>query len=714
MPVGGPVDPALRVDPAPWLGDGGAAPHRRRLAVLADEILRRCRGEGPANCVARCPLHVDARGFVQLTGRGEFRAALRLVREHLPFPAILGHLCAHPCELHCKRIDEDGAVRIRDLERFLAESEAGPPEHVLDRARATGCRVAVVGSGPAGLLAAHDLARRGHTVTLVERDREMGGCLVAKIPSWRLPRRVVERDLSIIPALGVTVRTGVAVGTGVTLDELRGEHDAVVVAVGREGAATWAGSLQVGRLGAGPCARIAVDPMTGETAEPGVFAAGDAVSGLGAVIDALASGRRAAESAHRFLVGGDLRGEREPLQPGGLLWTLAVTEAERKARERTPALLQPFASGLVTAQAVAEARRCLDCHCDLCVEECDFLAANGASPKELARRVTAGLTEARTAAYSCNLCSLCGRVCPESLDTGEMLLEARRELVRRGDGPLPQHHAAISTFRAGVSTAFALVMPEPGRQRSRRLFFTGCALPASSPRGVLAVYDALRRLYPGTGVLMYCCGAPVELLGMEEEAAGARAGIIRLMEDVGADELIAACPGCLDILAKGVEQVRVSSVWELLADGWELPHRRAGATVAVHDSCRVRDRGAMHDAIRTLLARAGASVEVTGRRGDLTRCCGSGGMVAEVASGLAGRIAQRCADESPLPLVTACADCRAALASRGKDTLHLVDFLLADDWRAAASRPPAGAVARYANRLRTKFALRRLRPLARQ
>jgi len=682
-----------------------------RYAVAAREILERCRGEGPANCVARCPLHVDARAYVQLAKEGHFREALQTVREKLPFPGVLGYVCAHPCELHCKRVDEDEPVRIRDIKRFLAEWEPGDPEHLLECESDRGETVAVVGAGPAGLLAAHDLRRLGYKVTLFEREDEIGGCLTNRIPQWRLPQRVVERDLSVIEALGIEVRTGVEVGRDMALDELRDQFHAVLLLVGYAGARRLVGmGVDLERKATGT---LVVDSVTCETGISGVFAAGDAVSGPATVITALALGRSAAESVDRFLRGVDLHSGRTAPVPPRLLWGLEVSEEARRTRVRQPVMLTPSTDPLTEEEVLAEGERCLDCECGLCVSDCEFLAANCRSPKELARMVLDDFENAETLkmVYSCNICSLCDTVCPEDLDTGEMLLEARREAVRRGLGPLPVHKGIISYFNAGISKTFALIKSEPGRQRSKRLFFTGCALPAVAPAHTRTVYEELRRHYPGTGVMMYCCGAPVELLGMDEEFEKARRDILRQAEAVGAEELVPACPDCAHTLRENIPELKVRTVWELLEGVWQPPVLREGAEVAVHDSCKARHQLDVCSSVRTLLEAGGATVEEIEYDGEKARCCGFGGMIYPVDSELSQKVTQRRAQESELPMITYCAGCRMALAGAGKESIHILDFLLDPDWESRAREKPPGGLVRYANRLRTKWVFKRLKPL---
>jgi Fe-S oxidoreductase len=431
------------------------------------------------------------------------------------------------------------------------------------------------------------------------------------------------------------------------------------------------------------------------------------------VIHALALGRRAAESARRLLEGEDPAESREGPLPAPLLWTLEISEEERRRRERPPRLLEPYGPPLGEREALEEAGRCLDCECRLCVEDCEFLSSHCDSPKDLARQVAGRLEEPATLrmVYSCNVCGLCHTVCPENLGTGTMLLGARREAVRRRLAPLREHRRIRSYHELATSRSFRLARAAPGRRRGRRLFFPGCALPALSPRNTLAAYEILRGLDPTTGVLLYCCGAPSAMLGRQEDLERTLAEIGRMAGELGAEELITACPDCAETLASGLPELRVVSLWERLADSWEPPRRREPLKVAIHDACKSRERGSLHEAVRRLAESAGAVVEQGERESRETRCCGLGGMADAVDPALAGRIAARSASESPLPLVTYCAGCRWALAETGKPALHLLELLLGGDWeRAAASRNP-GLPRRYLNRLRTKWAFSRLRPL---
>jgi glutamate synthase (NADPH) small chain len=694
-------------------GTGAEAPAamRARVVELADRILDRCRGEGPANCEARCPLRVDAHLYVQLARAGRFREALQTVREKLPFPGILGYLCTHPCELHCKRLELDRAIRIRDIKRFLAESEEGEPEHILTIASPRQQRAAVVGAGPAGLMAAHDLRRAGFQVSVFDKEPRIGGCLTTRIPQWRLPAEVRDRDLSIIDSLEIDVRTGVQVGRDLSLAELRSRHDVVLLTPG------FAGGQELLRSGAGvieASARdtIKADPETCVTGGEGLFAAGDAISGPTSVIDAMAYGRRAAESALRFIDGEALEQPSSATSPPPLLWQLGIDEGERRRRERTPVLLQPAPPPMTEKEVRGEGERCLDCSCDRCVRDCEFLAHHCNSPRDLARRVAAGIDDHLATIYSCNICGLCATLCPVGLDTGELMLAARREAVQKGLAPLPEHRQVRRELRAGLSNTFSLATAAPGRRRAKRLFFTGCELPATSPKQTRVLYEHLLRQDPKIGVLMNCCGVPAEILGLEAEGARAQKQIAGAMADLGAEELIVACPQCQEILTARFPEARVSSVWEVLAETWDPIQRYDDVQFAVHDPCRSRHNPEVHAAIRSLVRTSGAEVVETDYSHERTRCCGSGGKIENVDPDLFSKIAERASEQTGLPMVTYCTGCRTALRDAGRETIHLLDLLMTPNSIDRALDPEPGIFMRLANRLRSKWSIRRMVPPA--
>ena len=186
-----------------------------------------------APCRNACPLGVNCQGYVQLILRGKDKDGLEMVERALPFPSILGRLCSAQCEEACHRKKETGqAVAIKSLKRYLVEAcrkeDRTPPE----KAPATGKRIAVVGAGPAGMLAAFDLLVKGHKVTILDAEQEPGGMLRWAIPEFRLPKAELDAEWQKLVALGVEFKGGRVLGRDMTVDELAGDYDAVIVAVG--------------------------------------------------------------------------------------------------------------------------------------------------------------------------------------------------------------------------------------------------------------------------------------------------------------------------------------------------------------------------------------------------------------------------------------------------------------------------------------------------
>ena len=185
-----------------------------------------------APCVVTCPAGINVQGYVQLIAQGKYQGAIQLIMERLPLPGVLGRVCPHPCESDCRRAEVDTPLAIRDLKRFAADQvdlDELPLPEIEDRPD----KIAVVGSGPAGLTVAYYLRLRGFQVTIFEVLDKLGGMLRTGIPDYRLPPDTLDKEINHILRLGVQTRTGVRFGNDFTLHSLEEEgYAAVFLGVG--------------------------------------------------------------------------------------------------------------------------------------------------------------------------------------------------------------------------------------------------------------------------------------------------------------------------------------------------------------------------------------------------------------------------------------------------------------------------------------------------
>ena len=183
-------------------------------------------------CHAECPAHTDIPRYVRLVKEGKYGEAVAVIREKLPFPHALGYVCTRFCEKGCKRTDLNEAIAIRDLKRFAVENDKSELwKNKSKKKPATGKKVAVIGSGPCGLTAAYYLAKSGHSVTVLERNPVAGGMMATGIPSYRLPRTDLQKEIDTIVEAGVNIELNHNVGN---IKELMSTYDALLVSVGAQ------------------------------------------------------------------------------------------------------------------------------------------------------------------------------------------------------------------------------------------------------------------------------------------------------------------------------------------------------------------------------------------------------------------------------------------------------------------------------------------------
>lgn len=363
----------------------------------------------PAPCRLSCPAEINVQGYVQLIGQGKYLEAVQLIMERVPFPGVLGRVCPRFCEAACRRKEVDSSIAIRELKRFAADRvnlEDIPLPAIEEKPE----KVAVIGSGPAGLTVAYYLRLKGYAVTIFEALPVVGGMLRVGIPDHRLPREVLDREITNILRLGVSVETGRIFGKDFTVEELRRRgFAAIFIGIGARSAlkstmlqasgvsaASFTQLISFGRqcssesgVEMGRRGRIVTDNSTMRTSVPDVFAAGDAVSGPATVIEAVAGARRAADAIDLFLRGESLDNlsggnkasiEREKSRreiPSGIE-PLSKAEIERKDPKRTKTPSSEAGLGLSEHDAMAEAKRCLNCsicsECMECVRACEHSA----------------------------------------------------------------------------------------------------------------------------------------------------------------------------------------------------------------------------------------------------------------------------------------------------------------------------------------------------
>ncbi len=665
----------------------------------------RCIEEQPPACTTACPLHLDVRTMLEKMRAGDFVAALAVYTRFIPFPAILSHICDHPCEPKCRRAEAGGAIRIAELERACVDGACAAIRRTAQTNRKPK-RIAVVGAGLAGLTGAFDLAMKGHRVTVFEADAHPLERLSSDYAGV-LPPSAIDVDLGALKTLGVEIRCrSRIVGSDgpLGLDTLIATHDAVLLALGPGPALDFAPAIRLTDAG-----RIAMDPDTRAASHPKVFgggfhgAPGEVYSPIGSAYD----GRRAAASIDRFLQGASLTASRP--DDGTAASCLYVNVAAHEPRPP----VEPSAPdhGYNHTEAIAEAARCFPCHCLECVKACEYLKHYGTYPKRYVRdiynnvSIVMGMRRANRMIDSCTLCGLCDTLCPNDLAMGEVCLEARRDMVDSGHMPVSHHEFALRDMAHSRSEAAAFARRQPGRAECAVAFFPGCQLSASSPWHVERVYAHLAAKIPGgVGLMVDCCGAPALWSGRRALHDEVAASLRETWRSLGEPQIVTACSTCLKTLGEFLPEMKARSLWTLIDEiGWPdgaRPH--LAGPLAIHDPCTGRRATDAQRAVRRLAGGLGVELRELGGA-ELTTCCGFGGLASFANPEVTDKIVDRRVGESADDYLTYCAMCRDNFARHGKRSIHLLDLVFASpEGGDPAARPDPGFSRRRDNRVRLK------------
>ena len=479
--------------------------------------------------------------------------------------------------------------------------------------------------------------------------------------------------------------------------------DTIVFAIGQGVEAEFAGEVLEQR----PNSTFACDKDTLQsTKNEKIFVAGDASGESVIAIQALATGRRAAQSVIRFLRGEDLRSGRELKDT----WTYetklqmpvdwdAITGQREDMQELNPkkriCSFDEVALGYTKEEAEREAARCRQCECKLCMKECIMLNDYTECPKSLFKKYLEEGYENldHMIAYSCNECSQCTLKCPKEFNMKGIFTALKEDYAEKNNGLVPleilkesdrtQEKECGDEYCTRVDCSLQK-KEVPKKQKTKYVFVPGCTVSAYSPKGVENIVKHLKEClgHENVGALLQCCGKVTRFIGETEKFEERNKKAIDILDDMGAEVIITVCPSCYKVFKETAKNQKVIAYWDLMKNLIGIPETARGIGIGsdvvfnIHDSCVTRDETSHHESVRWVLDELGYNWTEIERNGKNTRCCGVGGMVCSSNPELYERVyTRRANDFDQHNIVTYCGSCRGTMQAAGKDAVHILDLL---------------------------------------
>ncbi|WP_270390998.1 FAD-dependent oxidoreductase [Mediterraneibacter faecis] len=473
-----------------------------------------------------------------------------------------------------------------------------------------------------------------------------------------------------------------------------------------------------------------------------IFVAGDASGESVIAIQALATGRRAAQSVIRFLRGEDLRSGRELKDT----WTYetklqmpvdwdAITGQREDMQELDPKKrirsFDEVALGYTKEEAEREASRCRQCECKLCMKECIMLNDYTECPKSLFKKYLEEGYENldHMIAYSCNECSQCTLKCPKEFNMKGIFTALKEDYAEKNNGLVPleilkesdrtQEKECGDEYCTRVDGSLQK-KEVPEKQKTKYVFVPGCTVSAYSPKGVENIVKHLKEClgHENVGALLQCCGKVTRFIGETEKFEERNKKAIEILDDMGAEVIITVCPSCYKVFKETAKNQKVIAYWDLMKNLIGIPETARGIGTGsdvvfnIHDSCVTRDETSHHESVRWVLDELGYNWTEIERNGKNTRCCGVGGMVCSSNPELYERVyTRRANDFDQHNIVTYCGSCRGTMQAAGKDAVHILDLLFGQKYTKDQERARGYQTEQemWEKRLETKERLNHLR-----
>ncbi len=601
-------------------------------------------------CQAECPFHIDLNDFTEKIKKENFNSAYKLYRNAVGFPVVVSHICHQPCKAVCPMKDHGGAIELRKLEEAAVEYATRKDPTSYNIPGKPG-KVAIIGSGLAGLGALLRMATKKYEVHLFEKTDRIGG-LLNDTPGADLFFDDIEKQLHHEK---YEIHLNTEIQTREEINEMG--FDVVFVATGNNG-------RDFG---------ITEPTLDGRAA----WFAGGALAGDEGVYS-LAAGLHMGIVLESYIKTKNLDPKSNAINTDVIIDPKKITES-KPTKSADPVYSKE--------EAKLEGERCLQCQCDFCRTYEDLTAFYDKWPLRIKDEVFATTLEgssevkatpAKRLMSTSNLTGITKAVCPKDIDLDNLILAGRQKMHRLEKAPWAFHDFWLRDMDHANSENAAAVFKNPDEIKSEYAFFPGCQLGASIPEIVLKTYALLLSVDERMGLLLRCCGAPALWSGDEDKHDEVLDELVSQWNDLGSPVLIAACPTCNLQLNKYVPEIKIISLYEYMDKeniDFKISESDGKKEYSIFDPCSTRENREIKSAVRNLTDKLGIENRELPEQSDIQRCCSFGGQPAIANPDYANYVTEKRISESESPYITYCINCRDSFVKAGKDTRHILELI---------------------------------------
>lgn len=638
------------------------------------ELESKCIQEEDPWCNAMCPVHVDGRQLCKLVAQGDFTEGRKIYEKKIVFPNIISRVCEEKCKSRCKRKELGNSINIRQLELACMNYGKEVKTRVLLKPKKKE-KAIIFGTSLSGLTCAIELRKKGYFVDLYENQNVLGKNIYDACKDI-LEDEIISKDLQRVEKEGVKIYLNSFFEED-KLNEYKEKYDVLV----------FDGNIYKDYL--------SYNVITLQYENDKIFYSPKNISS----VECISLGKRLSTSIDRYFQHSSMIQGREK---EGVFQTKLYTNLEEVEikYEITPRNKVFYTK----EEAIKEGQRCIDCNCLECVKGCEFLRHYKSYPKKIVREIYNNLAIAlgnRTSNKMINSCSLCGQckaICPGGLDLGEVCEYARNQMAKTNKMPPSAFEFAVEDMEFSNSEEFFTVI---NKENLNYVFFPGCQLCASEPDLVKVIYKDLNdKLKYEVGLILGCCGVIGKWSGQEAKFYEEIKLIKETLDKLKNPVVITACPTCYKIFNSHLKNIKTNMIYDYINEN-KLSCIGNYEDIVIDDPCTVRYDDKLQGQVREIAKNIGFNLKELDYSGEITTCCGFGGLTCFSNKELKENIVLSRIKENKLNYLTYCINCRDSFLSQNKEAKHILQLIYNFDGK---NKKPNISERRY-NRVQLKLDL---------